>query len=82
MSRKVFASASFPLYVMNAQGQLVFNRNQLELWLRDPPAQLPMAPNEQRGMPNLRLAESEIDQLIAYLQTLGPYPAGATAPGS
>jgi cytochrome c oxidase subunit 2 len=82
MSRKVFASASFPLYVMNAQGQLVFNRNQLELWLRDPPGQLPMAPNEQRGMPNLRLAESEIDQLIAYLQTLGPYPAGATAPGS
>ncbi|MEY2450243.1 MAG: cytochrome c oxidase subunit [Acidimicrobiaceae bacterium] len=82
MSRKVFASATFPLYVLDTQGRLVFNRNQLETWLRDPPAQLPMAPTEARGMPNLHLADSEIDQLIAYLQTLGPYPAGATVPGS
>ena len=80
MSRKVFASGTFPLYVMNAQGQLVFNRNQLEAWLRDPPGQLPMAPTEARGMPNLHLGENEIDQLIAYLQTLGPYPQGVTPP--
>ncbi|MEY2420165.1 MAG: cytochrome c oxidase subunit [Acidimicrobiaceae bacterium] len=82
MSRKVFASATFPLWVIDTQGRLVFNRNQLETWLRDPPAQLPMAPTEARGMPNLKLGDAEIDQLIAYLQTLGPYPAGATAPGS
>jgi cytochrome c oxidase subunit 2 len=82
MSRDVFASATFPLYVLNTEGKLVFNRNQLEAWLRDPPGQLPMAPNEARGMPNLKLADPEIDQLIAYLQTLGPYPAGAVVPGS
>jgi cytochrome c2 len=82
MSRKVFASGTFPLYVLDADGKLVFNRNQLETWLRDPPGQLPMAPTEARGMPNLHLSDGEIDQLIAYLQTLGPYPAGATVPGS
>ena len=82
MSRKVFASATFPLYVTDVDGKLVFNRNQLELWLRDPPGQLPMAADEARGMPNLQLGDAEIDNLIAYLQTLGPYPAGATVPGS
>ena len=82
MSREVFASGSFALWTLNTQGQLVFNRNQLETWLRDPPGQLPMAPTEARGMPNLKLGDAEIDQLIAYLQTLGPYPAGAVAPGS
>ena len=64
----------------NVDGQRVFNRNQLEAWLRDPPAQLPMAPDERRGMPNLHLSENDVDQLIAYLQTLGPYPQGVTSP--
>jgi cytochrome c oxidase subunit 2 len=82
MSRTVFASAMFPLYVTQPDGKQVFNRNELEAWLRDPPAMLPMAPDEGRGMPNLQLSESEIDQLIAYLQTLGPYPAGVTPPTS
>ncbi len=80
MSRDVFASASFPLYVRNADGQMVFNRNQLEAWLRDPSGLIPMAPNEARGMPNLHLTDVEIDQLIAYLSTLGPYPAGVSVP--
>ena len=80
MGRDVFASASFPLYVTNTSGERVFNRNQLEAWLRDPPGQLPMAPDEQRGMPNLHLSDSEIDQLVEYLQTLGPYPQGVTPP--
>jgi cytochrome c oxidase subunit 2 len=82
MSRKVFASATFPLYLTNTDGKLVFNRNQLEAWLHDPPGQLPMAPTEERGMPNLQLSDNEIDSLIAYLQTLGPYPTGAIVPGS
>jgi cytochrome c oxidase subunit 2 len=54
-----------------------FNRAQLEAWLRDPPGEKPMAPepNEYsdglgRGMPNLNLSESQIDQLVAYLETL------------
>jgi cytochrome c oxidase subunit 2 len=82
MSRTVFASAMFPLYVTDTSGKQIFNRNQLEAWLRDPPALLPMAPDEGRGMPNLQLSESEIDQLTAYLQTLGPYPPGVTPPTS
>jgi cytochrome c oxidase subunit II len=55
------------------------NRPQLEAWLRNPPAILPMfvdptklaATNgKYRGMPNLNLTESQIDQLVAYLTTL------------
>ncbi len=72
MSRGVFASGSFDLY--NEDG--TFNRPALEAWLRDPPGQLPMAPDQERGMPNLGLTEQEIDELVAYLQTLGPaFPA-------
>ncbi len=82
MSRDVFASAQFPLWIPdpNDPSKLVFNRNQLEAWLRDPPALLPMAPDEARGMPNLHLTESQIDDLVSYLQTLGPYPANAVDP--
>jgi cytochrome c oxidase subunit II len=55
------------------------NRGALEAWLRNPPAQKPMyAPalpepgsgKKIRGMPNLHLQEGQIDQLVAYLQTL------------
>ena len=70
MSRGVFASAMFPLY--NEDGSL--NRPALEAWLRDPPGVLPMAPEGARGMPNLALTEDEIDELVAYLSTLGPGP--------
>lgn len=53
-----------------------FERNQLEAWLRNPEAEKPMAPNPTqysqygRGMPNLNLTEQQIDQLVAYLETL------------
>jgi cytochrome c oxidase subunit 2 len=80
MSRKVFASAQFALWVPNADGKLELNRNQLEAWLRNPSALLPQAPKEARGMPNLNLSETEIDDLIAYLQSLGPNPPNAIAP--
>jgi len=56
--------------------QGTFNRNQLEAWLRNPPGEKPMAPDPTaesslgRGMPNLNLSEQQIDQLIAYLETL------------
>jgi cytochrome c oxidase subunit II len=82
MSRDVFASAQFALWLPNADGKLEFNRNQLEAWLRDPPALLPMAPDERRGMPNLNLSEDEIDKLVAYLETLGPYPENAIPPST
>ena len=54
-----------------------FNRVQLEAWLRDPPAEKPMYADTAtlngalpRGMPDLELSEVQIDQLVAYLQTL------------
>jgi mono/diheme cytochrome c family protein len=59
-----------------ADGQAkCLNRNALEAWLRNPPGVKPMAPGAvmspaSRGMPNLGLTELQIDQLVAYLQTL------------
>jgi cytochrome c oxidase subunit II len=53
-----------------------FNRVQLEAWLRDPPAEKPMYVEPSRGtelprgMPDLELSEDQIDQLVAYLETL------------
>jgi cytochrome c oxidase subunit 2 len=44
--------------------------NQLEAWLRNPPEEKPLAPTDNRGMPNLGLTEAEIDALVAYLLTL------------
>lgn len=48
----------------------------LKSWLRNPPGVKPMAPDPVpgrtggRGMPNLNLSESQIDQVVAYLKTL------------
>jgi cytochrome c oxidase subunit 2 len=46
-------------------------------WLRDPPKIKPMAPDPEpqaddrrRGMPNLKLTEQQISQLVAYLNSL------------
>jgi cytochrome c oxidase subunit II len=79
MSRGMFASGSFPLWIQDQNGKPEVNTADLEAWLRDPPGQLPMAPSA-RGMPNLQLTETEINQLVAYLETLGadtPYPSFA-----
>ena len=91
MTRSTFAGGIFELYDQANDGnpnnldgipyndlpeQGTFNRNQLEAWLRDPPAQKPMAPDPTqfspvgRGMPNLNFSEQQIDQLVAYLETL------------
>ena len=59
MSRNVFAGAIFPN-----------NAEELKAWLRNPPKQKPMMPDNGMGMPNLNLAENEISDLIAFLQTL------------
>ncbi|HUR76519.1 MAG TPA: cytochrome c oxidase subunit II [Acidimicrobiales bacterium] len=59
MSRKTFAGAIFPN-----------NVEELRAWLRNPPRQKPMMPNNGMGMPNLNLAENEISDLIAFLETL------------
>jgi cytochrome c oxidase subunit II len=55
------------------------NRTALQSWLRDPTKMKPMAavPEDNphadgrvRGMPNLKLSEEQIDQLVAYLNSL------------
>jgi cytochrome c oxidase subunit 2 len=58
-SRSHFAGAIFDL-----------NEANLRKWLRNPPGQKPMDPENGQGMPNLGLSEDEITQLIAYLETL------------
>lgn len=59
MSRDVFAGAIF-----------TNDLDSLRAWLRNPPKEKPMMPNNGMGMPNLNLAENEISDLIAFLQTL------------
>ena len=48
-----------------AGGNLDNNVDNLKKWLKDPPAVKPGT-----VMPNLNLSQSEIDSLVAFLQTL------------
>ena len=57
--RKTFAGAIFDL-----------DDESLRRWLRNPPKEKPMMPDDGIGMPNLNLSEDEITKLIAYLNTL------------
>ena len=78
MTRGVFAGALFDLYDRET-GE--FNRDQLEAWIRNPPAEKPMYVPEEgtpRGMPDLGLTEAEIDQVVDYLMTL--HPEGVEGP--
>jgi cytochrome c oxidase subunit 2 len=76
-TRGAFAGGTFDLWEDLDGDEIVeydeiggeLNRIDLEAWLRNPPRQKPMAP-EARGMPNLQLQEEQIDQLVAFLQTL------------
>ena len=70
MSRTTFAGGIFDLY--EPDGSL--NRTQLEAWLRDAPAEKPAYAEGRRGMPAMGLSESQIDDVVAYLQTLGVAP--------
>jgi hypothetical protein len=85
-TRGVFAGAIFDLWVDQDGDDIVeadeigveLNRGDLEAWLRNPPGEKPMhAPalpepggDKIRGMPNLNLQEEQIDQLVAFLETL------------
>lgn len=90
MSRTTFAGAKFHLRKDTEECEALgidwadtaedlercLDRGALEAWLRNPPAEKAMQPEEvpgrspRRGMPNLQLTEDQIDQLIAYLVTL------------
>lgn len=77
-SRGVFAGAVFDLWRdLDGNGEVdidevgkELNVGQLKAWLRNPPAEKPMAADQARGMPNLNLSEEQIDALVAYLETL------------
>jgi cytochrome c oxidase subunit II len=59
MSRKTFAGATFDISTEN-----------LRDWIRDPSAMKPMRPEKGTGMPKLPLSETEINQLVTFLETL------------
>ena len=59
MSRKTFAGATFDITTKN-----------LHDWIEDPSAMKPMRPEKGTGMPKIPLSETEINQLVAYLETL------------
>jgi cytochrome c oxidase subunit 2 len=77
-SRGVFAGGVFDLWTdENGNGEIdidelggTFDVAALKAWLADPPGQKPMYPEGGRGMPNLELTQAQIDDLVAYLQTL------------
>lgn len=77
-SRTSYAGHAFDLWVDQDGDDIAefdevgqdLNRADLEAWLRDPPKAKPLAPNDNRGMPNLGLTEENIDDLVAYLLTL------------
>ncbi len=70
-SRTTFAGALLDTYEANGR----FNANDLAKWLRNPESVKAMDP-PRRGMPNLGLGEDTINDLIAYLETLGNVPGG------
>jgi cytochrome c oxidase subunit 2 len=88
MSRTTFAGSIYDLKKPGCENDAAYtqayvtgtaanclNRADLEAWLRNAPAQKPMAAQlnkdkKYRGMPNLGLSEQQIDQLVAYLVTL------------
>jgi len=73
MTRYIFVGGLYEL--RDDKGNL--NVNNLEGWIRNPEDYKPMAPEATRGntygrgMPKLPLTEDQIDDLVAYLSTLG-----------
>jgi len=71
MSRTTYAGGIFNMYEPNGS----LDRTQLEAWLRDSPAEKPAYAEGRRGMPAMGLDEGQIDDVVAYLTTLGRAPA-------
>ena len=83
MSRTVFASATVPpLRDQTPTASRCSTATSSKPGSATPRVCCRWRPLEGRGMPNLQLSENDIDQLISYLQTLGPYPPGVTPPTS
>ena len=71
MSRTTYAGGIFNMY--EPDGSL--DRTQLEAWLRNSPAEKPAYAEGRRGMPAMGLDEGQIDDVVAYLTTLGRAPS-------
>ena len=75
-SRTTFAGGILDLY--NEDG--TFNRDDMAAWIRNPEDVKANFANDlpdgqlPRGMPTLGLTERQIDDVLAFLQTLGPRP--------
>jgi cytochrome c oxidase subunit 2 len=77
-SRGIFAGGVYDLWVdQDGNGEVDLDERGKELdvanlkaWLKNPPGQKPMAPDQARGMPNLNLSDVQINALVAYLETL------------
>jgi cytochrome c oxidase subunit 2 len=83
-TRGAFAGAIFDLWETDDPAGIVqydeiggtMDKEALEAWLRNPPEEKPMAPADPestepgRGMPDLNLTEEQIDQLVAFFETL------------
>jgi cytochrome c oxidase subunit II len=69
-SRTTYGGGIFYLY--NADGSM--DVSTLEAWLRNPPAMKDAYAEGGRGMPNLGLSESQIDDLVALLASTGAPP--------
>lgn len=59
MSRQKFAG-----YIFDT------NPGNLKKWVADPPAMKPMAPERNLGMPDQGLSDQQVDDVVAYLETL------------
>ena len=88
MNRPRYAGAIYDLYEADEQGFIPYpydpeaiQRNDLEAWLKNPPARKAMDPESRenpvtgdlikpRGMPNLGLSDEQVDALVEYLTTL------------
>lgn len=77
MMRQHFVGGLLPLYqgtqeaVVNPREVYEPNVNNIKRWLRDPHEVKPMNEDNLQGMPNYNLSETQIDQLTAFLLTLG-----------
>jgi cytochrome c oxidase subunit II len=71
-SRTSFAGSLFDLYMDDGS----LNVGQLREWVLDAPGQVPMAPDNQQGMPSFvgALGAQQLDDIIAYLASLDGEP--------
>ena len=84
MSRTAFAGALYETYLQDADreylrgsdGKLIVNIAELREWVRNAPELKPARADNQQGMLDFSevLTDQDLDNLMAYLQTLGSEP--------